>query len=69
MATAREGTSEAIVERSVVMHDRKSGVYVAANDVRQYPSGDHPARRCIAEIDAEADIEQEPVRSGVDQRR
>jgi hypothetical protein len=51
------------------MHDRKPGVYVAANDVRQYPSGDHPARCRIAEIDAEADIEQEPVRSGVDQRR
>jgi hypothetical protein len=50
------------------MHDRKPGVYVAANEVRQYP-GDHPARRRIAEIDTEADIEQEPVRSGVDQRR
>jgi hypothetical protein len=51
------------------MHDRKQAVYVAADDVRQYAGGDHPARRRVAEIDAEADIEQEPVRSGVDQRR
>jgi hypothetical protein len=51
------------------MHDGKQAVHVAADDVRQYPGGDHPTRRRIAEIDAEADVEQQPIGSGVDQYR